>query len=97
LTLDEIWPLLNILNEVCHGIRIGNFEEIIGVKKEDVVNLMDKISKEENKEVSILILNDLELNALKRSFREVFNQIDEWEFQTRIGISRQEANIIKKS
>ena len=95
LSSNEVWPLLNILNEVCHGILIDNFEKIIGAKKEDVVVLMDRIANEE-KEETILNLNKLELDILKKSFLEVFKQIDEWEFQTRIGISRNEAIKIKE-
>ena len=96
LSSNEIWPLLNILNEVCHGIHIENFEKIIGAKKENAVILMDRISNEEKVE-TILILNKSELDILKNSSLEVFKQIDEWEFQTRIGISRNEViKIIEK-
>lgn len=41
-------------------------------------------------------LSDAELAFLKNSFEEVFRQIDEWEFQTRIGVSVQEAQRIKE-
>lgn len=92
---NEVWPLLNVLNDVCYGIHIHDFENIIGSKKEIVIDLMDKISIEENKEEAILNLNDSELNILKKSFEEVFRQIDAWEFETRIGISIQEAIKIK--
>lgn len=95
LNSNEIWPLLNVLNEVCHGIYIDNFEKSIGEKKEVVVDLINRISTEEKEEESILILKDFELEILKNSFLEIFRQIDEWEFQTRIGISIQEANKIK--
>lgn len=91
---EEIWPLLNILNEVCNGLHIKNFEKTIGEKKEFVVHLMNKISKEENKEDIVLNINNSELLVLKKTFEEVFKQIDDWEFQTRIGISTQEATKI---
>ncbi len=94
---SETWPLLNILNEVCYGIRVNNFENTIGVQKAKVVDLMDRISKNETNDGIIIDLNDSEVNILKRSFEEVFRQIDEWEFQTRIGISIPEAiKIIEK-
>jgi hypothetical protein len=88
---DELWPLLNILNEICHGIHIENFEQNIGERKKNVIDLMNRISKEEEKEEIIIKLNDSELDILKRSFAEVFKQIGEWEFQTRIGITIKEA------
>jgi hypothetical protein len=95
LSSNEFWPLLNILNEVCHGIKINNFENSIGAKKQTVVAFMDNIAKEEEKKEVLLNLNDSELTFLKKSFEEVFRQIEEWEFQTRIGISTQEARKIQ--
>ncbi|MGE0669376.1 MAG: hypothetical protein AB7H48_00380 [Parachlamydiales bacterium] len=93
---DEIWPISNILNEVCHGFYVHNFENNIGAKKPIVVDLMDKISEKENEDEIILFLNDIELNLLKKSFEEVLRQIEEWEFQTRIGVTIQEAKDIMK-
>ncbi len=92
---NELWPLLNILNEICYGINIPDFENSIGVKKQKIVDFMDRISKEDEKNDVVLNLNDEELIFLQNSFKEIFKQIDEWEFQTRIGISIQEANKIK--
>ncbi|MGB7128512.1 MAG: hypothetical protein WBD50_05425 [Candidatus Rhabdochlamydia sp.] len=68
LNSNEFWPLLNILNEVCHGIKINNFENSIGAKKQTVVDFMDNIAKEEKKNEVILSLNDSELTFLKNSF-----------------------------
>ena len=43
-----------------------------------------------NEENLILQLNEFELNILVNSFNEVCRQIEDWEFQTRIGVTRQE-------
>lgn len=91
----QVWPLLNILNEVCHGIKIDNFEEIIGSKKSIVIELMDRISKEDNENVIMLNLSVEDLEVLNKSFDFVFNQIEDWEFQTRIGITKSEVNKIR--
>jgi hypothetical protein len=96
LKLEEIWPILNILNEVCHGIHISNFENSIGEKKETAIDLMNKISKEEEQNNPILFLTDSELNILHNCFEKAFKEIDDWEFQTRIGISTLEARYIKE-
>jgi len=96
LTSNEIWPLLNILNEVCHGIHINNFEQAIGNNKKFVVDLMERISNEENEIEPVLILNKIELEVIIMAFEEVFKQIEEWEFQTRIGITKPEAIDIQK-
>ncbi len=92
---DEFWPLLNIINEVCHGIRIDNFENVIGAKKQTVVDFLNSIEDEEEEKEVLLNLSDSELIFLKNSFEEVFRQIDEWEFQTRIGISITDARKIQ--
>ncbi|HRD56229.1 MAG TPA: hypothetical protein PLC42_07535 [Parachlamydiaceae bacterium] len=28
---NELWPIVNILNEVCHGLHIENFEKEAGL------------------------------------------------------------------
>lgn len=91
---SESWILLNILNEVCYGIYISDFNKTIGVNKNSVIELLDKILLKE-KEETIFDLSRSDLEILKRSFLEVFRQIDEWEFETRIGITIQEAKTIQ--
>lgn len=44
LSSGEFWLLLNILNEVCHGIEINNFESSIGAEKQTVVDFEESIS-----------------------------------------------------
>ena len=83
----DICPLLNILNEVNHGIRIFNFEKTIGAKKQFVIDLWEKIFKEKNKENPTISFDNLELEVINNSFEEVYRQIDAWEFQTRLGIT----------
>ena len=95
LTHNELIPLLNILNEVANGIHVNNFEKAIGVNEKFVDNLWDKISKEEGKKESVIILNNLELEVVKNSFVEVYKEIEEWEFQTRLGITISEMKKIQ--
>jgi len=95
LSNDELWSLLNVLNEACNGLNIVDFEHVIGVKKQIVIEFIDKLTKEEDNAEAVLLLNATESEFLKNIFKEVFKQIDEWEFQTRIGVSKQEINKIK--
>ena len=95
LNSNQIWPLLNILNEVCYGVFIEDFEFIIGTNKKNVIDLMVLIEKEENNEECLIYLNGLQLMIIDKSFDEIFKQIEEWEFQSRIGISREDAKKIK--
>jgi len=97
---NELWPIINVLNEVCHGVNINNFEKEVGYKYEEIHSLLRKVNsyetKDEELKIHILLkLNDYEIMIIERSFDEVFKQIDEWEFQARIGISVQEAIKIK--
>lgn len=90
LSSNELWPLLNILNEICYGISIHDFENSIGTKQEVVEALMSKISLESSTKEIVLRLSEFEINVLKRVFEKVCSEIDDWEFPTRIGISKQE-------
>lgn len=72
LNSNDIWPLLNVLNEVCHGIRVHDFESTIGSNKHNVVELINKIAQEENKDVAIFNFSNLEIQILEKSFAEVF-------------------------
>ena len=98
---EEIWPVVNVLNEVCHGININSHESEIGFRYEEILKLLRTLSQLEDKNENysnqiIIKLSDNEREIIKNSFEEVFKQIEEWEFQTRIGITIQEANEIKK-
>ena len=87
LNADDIGPFLNIFNEVCNGIYINNFEQTIGAKEQFVNNLWKRISNEINMEKPILNLNNDELEVIKKSFEQVYKHIEDWEFQTRLGIT----------
>ena len=58
--------------------------------------MLDRIQKMKDKEEVFLSLNDLEVKCLKNSFKAVFKEIEEWEFQTRVGIYIEEAKEIEK-
>jgi hypothetical protein len=93
---DETWPLINVLNEVCHGFYIDKFQEKIGSGKESVVQLLDKVSDKETESNPVFKLNIKEIKIIFNSFEEVFKAIDEWEFQTRIGVNTAEARKIQE-
>ena len=94
LTEDEFFALKNIINEACFGIRIDNYENIFGKNEQIVISFSENIS---NKILNgnLLVLSETELQILVKSITEVFRQIDDWKFQTRIGISKNEAMKIK--
>ncbi len=91
---NELWPVVNILNEVCHGIGT-NYAEL-GCKYEDVFALLRKIAayeaeEDKSEDAIFLELTDREIEILKMCFEEVFKQIEEWEFSIRVGIPKTEA------
>ena len=42
ITDEELYVLSNALNEICNGIEVFEFETRIGMKKEEVKELLDK-------------------------------------------------------
>lgn len=82
--------IINILGEVCWGFDLNHFEKKIGVKREIVEILLKRLLKEEQKGVSEIYLNYLEVDIIKKALQEVEKQIEEWEFQTRLGVSLDE-------
>jgi len=92
---EKLWPIANVLNEVCHGIRIESIEDKIGATEEELFLLLKKIKKYKVKESEFEIkktidVDENEIGILKKSLKEVSKQIDEWEFQTRIGVPLEE-------
>ncbi len=94
---QEVWPLTNVLNEVCHGLRVRDFERTIGASQQTVSSLLDRIMECENDNGIDIDLSELEIKIIKLSIIEVFRQIDDWEFKIRVGVQREKiAQIGKK-
>ncbi len=91
---NEFYIILAVLNEVCHGLRISNFEKTIGAAEQTVIAFMDGL-KAKGLSEEVLLLKDSEVQILKNSFKEVFRQLEEFEFETRIGFSIEEAQKIE--
>lgn len=94
LIFNEAWPLLNILNEITHGIYINNFDEVIGAKKEFVEALLDRFLMDERDGLKEVFLNNEEVEIFKKALHAVENTLEEWEFQTRIGVTHEESKKI---
>ena len=96
-TWEELVPIARILNEVCHGIAMDNFEEEVGYNYDEIYILLKKIKnlKSLDRKQSIsLSLTDREMGIIKASYREVLKQIEDWEFQIRIGLTISEVDQI---
>ena len=93
---DELWPIVNVLNEVSHGLYIDDIEQEVGFKREQILVLMHSIIFYEEKESElespfVILLNIDEKSIIENCFQVVLKEIEEWEFSTRIGISINEA------
>jgi hypothetical protein len=93
---NELWPLVNILNEVCHGIKIdiqsridSSYEEVYALLKKITVYEVNEYEADIKKEITF---RDEEILVLKKCLHEVALEIEEWEFQTRIGVTLGEIN-----
>lgn len=98
---NELWPIVNIINEVCHGIETNNIENEFGFKYEEIFAFLRKLvayeMEEDKSEIQINIeFTDREIEIILMCFNAVLKQIEEWEFSTRIGISVKEAIKIKE-
>jgi len=88
--------IINVLGELCWGVYVDNFEKKIGNKKEVVEEFLERLLKAEREGIAEICINNSESELIRRAFDEVFRQIDEWEFQTRMGISIEEAIEVEK-
>jgi len=86
INLEEDRPIINILGEICWAFQIDNFGKKIGAKKEIVKTLLERLLKEEKDGIVETYLDDSEVEIIKKSLNEVAKEIEEWEFQTRIGV-----------
>ena len=89
-----LYVIINVMNEVCHGIKIHQFQEKFDCSKQFASNLLNKLIKFDNFKKSIDI-NSQELDLIKKSLDKVCCEIEEWEFETRIGVSFSEVEKIK--
>ncbi len=95
--VDEIGTIHQAFNEVINGFRVDNFDQTIGLSKDLAKSEMNTLrdyyqnAKNENlskirREINLELIH-IYINVLK----EVFKEIEEWEFHTRMGAQKKEA------
>ncbi len=87
-------PIINVLGEICWGFKVDDFENKIGARKEVVEGLLKRLLKEEKERVSEAYLDDSEVKVVRQALKEVEQEIEEWEFCTRIGVSIEEIRLL---
>ena len=88
---EKFWPIVNMLNEVCHGLYIYNFEKKIGYSKKCVIKYLNKYLDKVRSKSKIFISDKTEIDVILNVSKLVFKEIDDWEFETLIDISIPEA------
>lgn len=87
-------PVINLLGEICWGIQITSFEEKVGARKEVAEALLNRlINEEKNGNVDVFVTFS-EMEIIRKSLEIVGKEIEEWEFQTRIGVTLEEVKNI---
>ncbi len=96
LSKKELGVIDSILGEVCHGIKIGDFVDTIGLSMSDLEALLKKVRHcKELLENSINIAFDYhEILAIHNAFNIVHLELEADEFQTRTGYNKDESNFL---
>jgi hypothetical protein len=90
LTLDELRFIHQAFNEVCHGLRVENFNSRIG----DIDNVKDEMQRIANvyekagDEAVGMVQLDLRIDSIKlyqSVIKVICDEIEAWEFQSRTG------------
>jgi hypothetical protein len=98
----QLWPVVNILNEVANRIIEHDCEERIGCSYEKACSLLLKFSnleppetQEDRGNIPLEIeLDNTEIKIIQASFDEALRHIEDWEFQTLIGKTIPETRIL---
>lgn len=83
-------PIINLLGEVCWGFHVDNFEKKIGVKKTIAEGLLNRLLEDEKSGILEAQVSGSELRIIRNALSEVEKEIEEWEFETRIGATLEE-------
>jgi len=89
LSLDENLCLSSVLNEVLHGFRVPEFDQTIGLSRQEALDLHKKLSESrpEGRRVEITLR---QLVGLRHALAESLEELGVEEFHTRVGMPFQE-------
>jgi hypothetical protein len=82
--------IINVLGEVCWGFQVDDFEKTIGVKEQIAETLLEKLLRMEKSGIHEIYLNSSEIEIIRNAFKKVAKEIEEWEFEARLGVSLKE-------
>lgn len=83
--------LINALGEVCHTFEIPDFSTAIGIEHHAAERLLSTVNEAYNESQPIRVeLTRSELMAIRNALRITMREINDWEFNTRVGVTRKE-------
>lgn len=86
LETDDVRLFNNVLNEVCNGFTVPNFESNIGATENQVYDLFRRVrTLETDRPVRILLIKH-ELLILENALRETLQDLGDEEFSIRTGL-----------
>ena len=92
---DEIRIVYQALNEACHGLAVPDFSNRIrhsATAESEIKELSALYMSEHHSSAAIRrTLKAGHLELYQDALKEVCDQIEEWEFDTRMGVSKREA------
>jgi hypothetical protein len=83
--------LSGVLNEVRHGFRVPNFDQQIGLSREEASQLHSILKNESSLEKPEVELTVRQLSGLRNALTEALGELGTEEFDTRVGMSFEDA------
>lgn len=91
LTPNESRCFSNVLNEVCHGFRVQDFDQRIGLSRQEASDLYTKLEEAYSSKSHRLRLAVRELFGLRNALIESLKELGVEEFDTRVGMPFEDA------
>jgi len=82
---EELLLFSNVLNEICNGLELQNFDRVIGARELEVCGLSDRLRMEPRQSAGLTV-SEHELNIFQNALRETLRELGPEEFSTRTGV-----------
>lgn len=90
---SDDWLLFgSALNEVAHGFRVPEFEQVIGVQKEKVEELLVRL--DDLQQPKDLLLGKADLLVIRNALRETIRELGVEEFHIRTGFDYEQGQAL---
>ena len=87
LSANDAALLINVLNEVCNGLRIVKFESLIGASRQEAKDLLRKVAALSTDQPGRITATREELSIVHSALRETLRRLGRSEFSIRTSVS----------